>query len=97
VNKLDKNTDTTKNNKTIKNKISWIYKLGYIIVGVTFALYIGIHNLVLAPDQLKFYVAGGEISPLANGMATAADWMTPHLSYRWPESFPLMAMMVLFI
>lgn len=30
MNKLDKNTDTTKNNKTIKNKISWIYKLGPI-------------------------------------------------------------------
>jgi cation/acetate symporter len=68
----------------------------YIIVGVTFALYIELQS-GLAPDQLKNFMLQEEISPLANGMATAADWMSAASSYRWPESFPLMAMMVLFI
>ncbi|CAM3932708.1 sodium:solute symporter family protein [Flavobacterium weaverense] len=48
----------------------------YIIVGVTFALYIGIAIWSRAGSTKEFYVAGGEISPLANGMATAADWMS---------------------
>jgi cation/acetate symporter len=47
----------------------------YIIVGVTFALYIGMQS-GLAPDQLKNFMLQEEISPLANGMATAADWMS---------------------
>jgi cation/acetate symporter len=47
----------------------------YIIVGVTFALYIGIAIWSRAGSTKEFYVAG-EISPLANGMATAADWMS---------------------
>lgn len=48
----------------------------YIIVGITFALYIGIAIWSRAGSTKEFYVAGGEISPLANGMATAADWMS---------------------
>ena len=48
----------------------------YILVGVTFALYIGIAIWSRAGSTKEFYVAGGEISPLANGMATAADWMS---------------------
>lgn len=48
----------------------------YIIVGITFALYIGIAIWTRAGSTKEFYVAGGEISPLANGMATAADWMS---------------------
>ncbi|OAB25172.1 cation/acetate symporter [Flavobacterium fryxellicola] len=48
----------------------------YIIVGITFALYIGIAIKSRAGSTKEFYVAGGEISPLANGMATAADWMS---------------------
>lgn len=48
----------------------------YIIVGLTFALYIGIAIWSRAGSTKEFYVAGGEISPLANGMATAADWMS---------------------
>ena len=48
----------------------------YIIVGVTFALYIGISIWSRAGSTKEFYVAGGEISPSANGMATAADWMS---------------------
>ena len=48
----------------------------YIIVGVTFALYIGIAIKARAGSTKEFYVAGGGVSPLANGLATAADWMS---------------------
>ena len=48
----------------------------YIIVGITFALYIGIAIWSKAGSTKDFYVAGGGVSPLANGMATAADWMS---------------------
>lgn len=48
----------------------------YIIVGLTFALYIGIAIWAKAGSTKDFYVAGGGVSPLANGMATAADWMS---------------------
>lgn len=48
----------------------------FIIVGVTFAVYIGIAIWSRASSTNDFYVAGGGVSPLANGMATAADWMS---------------------
>ncbi|REE05924.1 sodium:solute symporter family protein [Marinoscillum furvescens] len=48
----------------------------FLIVGVTFALYIGIAVWSRASSTKDFYVAGGGVSPLANGMATAADWMS---------------------
>ncbi|MFC4740128.1 sodium:solute symporter family protein [Flavobacterium ponti] len=48
----------------------------YIIVGITFSLYIGIAIWSRAGSTKEFYVAGGGVSPLANGMATAADWMS---------------------
>ena len=48
----------------------------YILVGVTFALYIGIAIWSRAGSTKDFYVAGGGVSPLANGLATAADWMS---------------------
>jgi cation/acetate symporter len=48
----------------------------YILVGVTFAIYIGIAIWSRASSTKEFYVAGGGVSPLANGMATAADWMS---------------------
>lgn len=48
----------------------------YIIVGITFTLYIGIAIWSRAGSTKDFYVAGGGVSPLANGMATAADWMS---------------------
>ncbi len=48
----------------------------YILVGVTFALYIGIAIYSRANSTKEFYVAGGGVSPWANGMATAADWMS---------------------
>ena len=48
----------------------------YILVGITFTIYIGIAIWARAGSTKEFYVAGGGVSPLANGMATAADWMS---------------------
>ena len=48
----------------------------YILVGITFSLYIGIAIWSRAGSTKEFYVAGGGVSPWANGMATAADWMS---------------------
>ena len=48
----------------------------YAIVVVSFALYIGIAIWAKAKTTKDFYVAGADVSPLANGMATAADWMS---------------------
>ena len=48
----------------------------YIIVGLTFMLYIGIAIWSKANSTNEFYIAGKGVSPLANGMATAADWMS---------------------
>jgi cation/acetate symporter len=50
--------------------------LTFIMVGATFALYIGIAIWARAASTQDFYVAGGHVPPLANGMATAADWMS---------------------
>lgn len=50
--------------------------LTYVVVGFTFALYIGIAVWARAGSTKEFYVAGGGIHPVANGMATAADWMS---------------------
>jgi cation/acetate symporter len=51
---------------------AWIY----LIVGLTFALYIGIAFWARAASTGEFYVAGKGVHPIANGMATAADWMS---------------------
>jgi len=48
----------------------------FIIVGITFAIYIGIALWTRASSTKEFYVAGGGVPPLMNGMATAADWMS---------------------
>ena len=48
----------------------------FLIVGLTFALYIFIAIKSRAGSTKEFYVAGGGVPPLANGMATAADWMS---------------------
>lgn len=48
----------------------------FLLVGLTFALYIGLAFLARARTTSDFYVAGGHVSPLANGLATAADWMS---------------------
>ena len=50
--------------------------LTFIVVGMTFALYIGIAFWARASTTSEFYVAGAGINPVANGMATAADWMS---------------------
>ena len=50
--------------------------LTYIVVGITFAIYIGIAIWARAGTTEEFYVAGGGVNPVANGMATAADWMS---------------------
>ena len=48
----------------------------YLFVGATFALYIGIAIWSRAGSTKEFYVAGGHVPPVLNGMATAADWMS---------------------
>ena len=50
--------------------------LTYIFVGLSFALYIGIAIASRAKSTNDFYVAGKGVNPIANGMATAADWMS---------------------
>jgi len=64
--------------------------LTYIVVGLTFAIYIGIAIWARAGSTKEFYVAGGGIHPVANGMATAADWMSA-------ASFISMAGMIAFM
>lgn len=56
----------------MSNQQIWIYA----IVGITFLIYIGIAIWSRAGSTKEFYVAGGGVHPLANGMATAADWMS---------------------
>ncbi|MBD3729142.1 MAG: cation acetate symporter [Sphingomonadales bacterium] len=48
----------------------------YLFVGVSFAIYIGIAIWSRAGSTKEFYVAGGGVHPIVNGMATAADWMS---------------------
>jgi cation/acetate symporter len=50
--------------------------LTYIFVGLSFAVYIGIAIWSRATSTKEFYIAGAHVSPLANGLATAADWMS---------------------
>ena len=50
--------------------------LTFIVVGITFSIYIGIAFWARAGTTSEFYIAGGGIHPIANGMATAADWMS---------------------
>ncbi len=62
----------------------------YILVGVTFLIYIIIAIIARAGSTKEFYVAGGGVNPIANGMATAADWMSA-------ASFLSMAGMIAFL
>ena len=48
----------------------------YLVVGLSFAIYIGIAIWARAGTTSEFYVAGGGVNPVMNGMATAADWMS---------------------
>ena len=50
--------------------------LTYLMAGLSFALYIGIALWSKASSTKEFYIAGGGVHPIANGMATAADWMS---------------------
>ena len=50
--------------------------LTYLFVGISFTIYIGIAIWSRAQSTNDFYIAGKGVSPLANGMATAADWMS---------------------
>ena len=45
----------------------------YVVVGMSFALYLGIAFWARAGSTSEFYVAGGDVNPVVNGMATAAD------------------------
>ncbi|WP_024955410.1 sodium:solute symporter family protein [Sulfurospirillum arcachonense] len=53
-----------------------LQSLIYLFVGLSFALYIGIAIWARAGSTKEFYVAGGGVHPIANGMATGADWMS---------------------
>ena len=64
--------------------------LTFLIVGATFVVYIGIAFWARAKSTNEFYIAGGDIHPVANGMATAADWMSA-------ASFISMAGMIAFL
>ncbi|QIB66731.1 sodium:solute symporter family protein [Kineobactrum salinum] len=64
--------------------------LTYLVVGASFALYIGIAIWARAGSTRDFYVAGSGVHPVANGMATAADWMSA-------ASFISMAGMIAFM
>jgi cation/acetate symporter len=50
--------------------------LSYLFVGLSFALYLGIAIWSRSTSTKEFYIAGGHVHPLANGAATAADWMS---------------------
>ena len=63
-------------NNTLLTEAISVQNWTYILVGITFAIYIGIAIWSRAGSTKEFYVAGGGVSPLANGMATAADWMS---------------------
>ena len=48
----------------------------FVIIGLSFALYIGVAIWARASSTNEFYVAGSGVNPLVNGMATEADWMS---------------------
>jgi cation/acetate symporter len=66
--------------------------LTYLFVALSFSLYIGIAIWSRAGSTKEFYVAGGGVHPIANGMATAADWMSAASLSLWPASSPSWAM-----
>ena len=57
--------------------------LTYLFVGLSFLLYIGIAIWSRASSTNDFYVAGKGVNPVANGMATAADWMSASSFISW--------------
>ena len=54
------------------DQTSW----NFIFIGISFSIYIGIAIWSRAGSTKEYYTAGGSVSPFANGMATAADWMS---------------------
>jgi len=50
--------------------------LTFVVVGLSFALYIGIAIWARAGTTKESYIAGGGVHPIINGMATGADWMS---------------------
>ena len=52
------------------------FTLNLIVVGITFAIYIGIAIWARAGSTAEFYAAGQGVPPIMNGMATGADWMS---------------------
>jgi Na+(H+)/acetate symporter ActP len=71
----------------------WIW----IAVGLSFSLYIGIAIWSRAASTKEFYVAGGGVHPIANGMATAATGCLLHHSFPWRVLYRLVDMMALYI
>ena len=69
MNKLDKKFN-------LDNKAMDIQTWTWILVGITFTIYIGIAIWSRASSTGEFYVAGKGVHPIANGLATAADWMS---------------------
>jgi cation/acetate symporter len=57
--------------------------LTFLIVGLTFALYIGIAIWARASTTSEFYIAGGGIHPVANGMPLQQIGCRPHRLFRW--------------
>ena len=57
----------------------------YLLVGFTFFIYILIAIVSRAGSTKEFYVAGGGVNPIANGMATAADWMSAASFCQWRD------------
>jgi cation/acetate symporter len=62
----------------------------FILVGVSFSLYVGVAIWARASNTRDFYVAGGQVRAPINGMATAADWMSAasfiSMAGPWPEN-----------
>ena len=57
----------------------------FLFIGLSFALYVFIAIRSRAASTKEYYVASRGVSPFANGMATAADWMSAATSFRWRE------------
>ena len=68
------------------------YVINIIFVGLSFALYFGIAIWARAGSTSEFYVAGGGVHPVVNGMATAADWMSAASLFLWQVCLLLVVM-----
>ena len=73
MNKLDEKYGFGEEDEELMDQTTW----NFIFIGITFAVYIGIAIWSRAGSTKEYYTASGGVSPFANGMATAADWMSP--------------------